>query len=225
MDPETQENVCNEFEKEMDLELESRLREAETSGGIRDRNRLENEASTSSAKAAEGGQDSFWDSDEDAYLDEWENNSSKKTNDKINDDLFYDPNMDDEDQKWVENMRKDYNKGRLQKSSKGKEKPVPNSDAVLNCPACFVTLTLDCQRHEIYETQYRAMFVMNCSVDFTQQMKYPEPKKKGKGKAKTTDSVDPKDIFNPVKCDKCSTQVAVYDREEVYHFFNVLASY
>lgn len=28
-----------------------------------------------------------------------------------------------------------------------------------------------------------------------------------------------------VKCDVCCTQVAVYDQDEVYHFFNVLASH
>ena len=29
------------------------------------------------------------------------------------------------------------------------------SDAVLNCPACFTVVCLDCQRHELYKTQYR----------------------------------------------------------------------
>ncbi len=31
--------------------------------------------------------------------------------------------------------------------------------------------------------------------------------------------------FNPVYCVVCSTQVAVRDKDEVYHFFNVLSSY
>ena len=75
--------------------------------------------------------------------------------------------MDDEDQKWVEDIRKGYSKGRFNQ----KEKPLPNSDAVLNCPACFIVLCLDCQRHETYDTQYRAMFVTNCTVDHSKQLK------------------------------------------------------
>lgn len=202
-------DASNEFEKEMDLELESRLKEAETSGGIRMPDRV----------GTSKDQD-FWDSDEENYLDEWENDSKKSTKKEVNDELFYDPNMDDEDQAWVENLRKNYSKGRQS------QKPLPNSDAVLNCPACFIVLCLDCQKHEKYDNQFRAMFVMNCTVDFSQQLKYPEPKKKGKKKKKTEEnSIDPKDLFHPVKCDRCSTQVAVYDKDEVYHFFNVLASH
>eukprot|EP01111_Echinosteliopsis_oligospora_P014105 TRINITY_DN5236_c0_g1_i3.p1 TRINITY_DN5236_c0_g1~~TRINITY_DN5236_c0_g1_i3.p1 ORF type:complete len:207 (-),score=74.35 TRINITY_DN5236_c0_g1_i3:104-724(-) len=32
------------------------------------------------------------------------------------------------------------------------------------------------------------------------------------------------EIYNPVKCTGCGTEVAVYDKDEVYHFFNVFAS-
>ena len=140
--------------------------------------------------------------------------------DKINDDLFYDPNMDDEDQKWADNFRRQY----VPKGFPGtKEKPLPNSDAVLNCPACFILLCLDCQRHSQYEHQYRAMFVMNCEVDYSQHLKYPKAKNKRKRgkKNKNEPMVDENDMFNPVKCNRCSTQVAVYDKDEVYHFFNV----
>jgi hypothetical protein len=42
---------------------------------------------------------------------------------------FYDPDLDDVDERWVSKQRK----GRT-------------SDAVLSCPACFTTLCLDCQR-------------------------------------------------------------------------------
>lgn len=42
---------------------------------------------------------------------------------------FYDPDLDDVDERWVDRQRK----GRT-------------SDAVLSCPACFTTLCLDCQR-------------------------------------------------------------------------------
>lgn len=38
-----------------------------------------------------------------------------------------------------------------------------------------------------------------------------------------TDAVD--EIFHPVMCTICNTKVAVYDKDEVYHFFNVVTSY
>lgn len=112
-------------------------------------------------------------------------------------------------------------------SRSSKVKPLPNSDAVLNCPACFNVLCLDCQRHDVYETQYRAMFVTNCSVDTTQRLKYPKAKAGSKKKAKKTleEVTDPPDEFHPVKCDHCSTEVAMYDKDEIYHFFNVMASH
>ena len=35
----------------------------------------------------------------------------------------------------------------------------------------------------------------------------------------------PEDVFQPVKCAVCDTNVAVMDQDEVFHFFNVLAGY
>lgn len=58
---------------------------------------------------------------------------------------FYDPEADERDERWVAKQRKGH-----------------KSDAVLSCPLCFTTLCLDCQQHERYENQFRAMFVMNC---------------------------------------------------------------
>jgi hypothetical protein len=106
---------------------------------------------------------------------------------------------------------------------------VSNSDAVLNCPACFTVLCLDCQRHDTYKHQYRAMFVINCIVDHGEKLTFPkanEKKNKSKKKQKTEigDDTD-EELYNPVKCSKCSTQVAVFDKDEIYHFFNVVASH
>ena len=44
---------------------------------------------------------------------------------------------------------------------------------------------------------------------------------------KTDNSVGDKgkDIYHPVMCKICNTKVAVYDSDEVYHFFNVVTSY
>ena len=33
------------------------------------------------------------------------------------------------------------------------------------------------------------------------------------------------DSFHPVKCSVCTTEVGVFDKNEIYHFFNVLASH
>ena len=76
------------------------------------------------------------------------------------DDLFYDPDADDDDQRWVDDLRASYagdNKKSAAKQENAKRgvKGLPNSDAVLNCPACFTVLCLDCQKHELYQSQFR----------------------------------------------------------------------
>ena len=84
-------------------------------------------------------------------------------------------------------------------------------------------LCLDCQRHDLYRTQYRAMFVMNCSVKADTKMKFPV-KQKG-GRKKKVMCTDLEEFYNPVTCDTCNTEVAMYDKDEIYHFFNVVASH
>ena len=79
------------------------------------------------------------------------------------------------------------------------------------------------------------MFVMNCRVDTASALKFPLSKKeqkklehlKKKQQGKTQEEPEGEDddeVFKSVKCVQCSTQVAVYDSEEIYHFYNVLAS-
>lgn len=115
--------------------------------------------------------------------------------------------------------------------------PLPSTDAVISCPACFSVLCMDCQRHEIYANQFRAMFVMNCKIDRSETLTVPLKKsfnkkskgKKGKGlpaeEAISNVATSASDKFFPVKCKVCNSQVAVYDCEEIYHFFNCLASH
>ncbi len=67
-----------------------------------------------------------------------------------NTDLFYDPEMDDKDEIWVHSQRNKFNF----RSSGAKMKPLPNSDAVLNCPACFTSLSRDCQRYVLFPTHF-----------------------------------------------------------------------
>ena len=123
-----------------------------------------------------------------------------------------------------------------------KDSSIPQSDAVLNCPACLTTLCLDCQRHELYTHQYRAMFVLNCSIIRAERLKYSVPQKMGRkwrkkhkmqmeradasspSTATNGSSGDQQEYFHPVRCSKCNTEVAVFDSDEVYHFFNVLTS-
>ena len=78
------------------------------------------------------------------------------------------------------------------------------------------------------------MFVMNCVIDSSETLQCPEQiqsKKKKKKKSAAVNenanptAVGPSDLFNPVKCTECQTVVGVVDKDEVYHFFNVLASY
>eukprot|EP00088_Acartia_fossae_P008206 TRINITY_DN1389_c0_g1_i6.p1 TRINITY_DN1389_c0_g1~~TRINITY_DN1389_c0_g1_i6.p1 ORF type:complete len:327 (-),score=83.72 TRINITY_DN1389_c0_g1_i6:507-1487(-) len=170
--------------------------------------------------------DIYFDSD-----DETDGKESKKEKQKFktNDELLYDPNMDDEDQQWMDDLRRTYQSPGSSSGMKNKKKdglkPLPNSDAVLNCPACFVVVCLDCQRHEIYKTQYRAMFVMNCSVVTDEVMKVPVKTKSKKNKNKNKVVTHPADEFHPVRCDQCKTEIAMYDKDEIYHFFNVVASH
>ena len=88
-------------------------------------------------------------------------------------------------------------------------------------------------RHESYKTQYRAMFVMNCSVNREEVLRYKNPvnrkKKRGAKKMRSNPEgpveTDAEEVYHPVMCTECSTEVAVYDKDEVFHFFNVLASH
>ncbi|KAH7663125.1 E2F-associated phosphoprotein [Dioscorea alata] len=126
---------------------------------------------------------------------------------------FYDPNLDEKDEVWVCKQRKGH-----------------GSDAVLSCPACFTTLCLDCQRHEKYLTQYRAMFVMNCKIKMDKILPQEKQKpRKSKSDTKTGSKLrgntETDEIYHPVCCSVCSIEVGVFDENEIYHFFNVLPSY
>ncbi|XP_057774054.1 uncharacterized protein LOC130993246 [Salvia miltiorrhiza] len=120
---------------------------------------------------------------------------------------FYDPKVDEINESWAQKQRR----GRC-------------SDAVLSCPACFTTLSLDCQRHEKYVTQYRAVFVVNCRI----KEEVPKPgsrrKREGRNSQAGTDPTGAAETFKRVCCSVCSTDVGVVDEDEVYHFLNVIPS-
>nr|XP_045583329.1 uncharacterized protein LOC123746098 isoform X1 [Procambarus clarkii] len=110
--------------------------------------------------------------------------SKKKEKRRIltDDELFYDPTMDDKDQEWVDKMRRSYQPKKKRSTSQldtsSQPQKLPRSDAVLNCPACLTTLCMDCQRHEVYHNQYRAMFVFNCNVNMMENLTFPRKDQK-----------------------------------------------
>ena len=88
------------------------------------------------------------------------------------------------------------------------------------------------------------MFVMNCKVVEDEVLRYEPPQKRNSGKKRkkgqkgklvhemdkdsnltTIAGAASTDCYHPVTCMECSSEVAVYDTDEVYHFFNVLASH
>jgi RNase P subunit RPR2 len=65
-------------------------------------------------------------------------------------------------------------------------------------------------RHEKYADQFRAMFVHNCHI-------VPGERYKMKGD-------NGNECYQKVTCETCGIQVAMLDEDEVYHFFNVVAT-
>lgn len=219
----------DDFEKEMNNELNKHIK------GLEHERSKSNVAETvqDSSKAQDQEKpteqqkfydDIYYDSEEEEMVLQGDERVKRRQPVQNNDDLLYDPDLDDEDQRWVDAERQAYQPA---VPSGSKSKRLANSDAVLNCPACMTLLCLDCQGHDIYEHQYRAMFVKNCHVDTTEVLKQPLQKKKRTKKQKTLDTTnnETEDNFHPVKCTECSTVVGVFDNDEVYHFFNVLASH
>ncbi|KAL1191243.1 hypothetical protein V5N11_001477 [Cardamine amara subsp. amara] len=124
---------------------------------------------------------------------------------------FYDSDLDDKDELWIVKKRD----GRT-------------SDAVLSCPACFTTVCLECQRHEQYVTQYRAVFVVNCKEDKDKVLQHnaipPNLGKRMRDSEKIETGSAGNERVNVVFCSACSTEIGVVDSQEIYHFFNVIPS-
>ena len=87
------------------------------------------------------------------------------------------------------------------------------------------------------------MFVMNCKVVEDEVLRYEPSQQRNSGKKRkktqkgklvqhmeegdslTSVSGAASERYHPVTCTECSSEVAVFDSDEVYHFFNVLASH
>ncbi|KAK3563480.1 hypothetical protein QTP86_030093 [Hemibagrus guttatus] len=257
---ESESSSGDEFEKEMEAELSSTIKSMECNWTAPSSQGETSQTSCTTQSTDRNQQPQQYDdiyfdtdSDEDSQAGVSQIQRRKQRNVLTNDELLYDPDEDDRDQAWVEAKRKEYRSRRRPASSahrRSQTQPLPSSDAILNCPACMTTLCLDCQRHEKYRTQYRAMFVMNCAVNKDEVLRYKARKQKKQRRKKSrqdqadtsaeskpeadaetglTDSrlsgMDEEEVYHPVNCTECSTEVAVYDKDEVYHFFNILASH
>lgn len=149
-----------------------------------------------------------------------------------NDELFYDPRLDDADQTFVDAMKAPSAQAggsSAAASATGaarapSARPAGQTDAILNCPCCMTLLCLDCQRHSFYRTQYRAMFVHNCRLDQPQPLRF-EAQSKRRRVARDRAAENPPELFRAVFCAVCATKVGVQDEQEVYHFGNVIASF
>ncbi|KAG7509690.1 hypothetical protein JOB18_002091 [Solea senegalensis] len=254
---ESESSSGDEFEKEMEAELSSTIRNMEGTWGP-------SVAAAHVAAAGGGGggggpglsnpqmyDNIYFDSDEEDEDTPGSSTGQRQRRRVVptNDELLYDPDEDDRDQAWVDARRRRYMSRKRPAATGGGSQPrrpraLPSSDAVLNCPACMTTLCLDCQRHEKYRTQYRAMFVMNCAVNKEEVLRYKTQeqdrkqrnRKRRRGQKTDTTANEPApdptpagmnsgEVYHPVQCTECSTEVAVYDKDEVYHFFNILASH
>ncbi|CAL1575364.1 unnamed protein product [Knipowitschia caucasica] len=258
---ESESSSADEFEKEMEEELSSTMKSMEGTwapGGAAPGATGATAPGGEAARASDAANPEMYDKiyfDSDSEEDDaaGSSNGRKRSQRTVltNDELLYDPDEDDRDQAWADNKRKQYQRRRPPGggAASARSRGGCSSDAVLNCPACMTTLCLDCQRHEKYRTQYRAMFVMNCNVKKDEVLRYktqPDPRKfrnrrkrKAPGtapvlnqdqglsqdQARRPQGLDLEEVYHPVQCSECSTEVAVYDKDEVYHFFNILASH
>jgi len=184
-------------------------------------------------------------------------------------DELYDDNLDDEDEAYVyRNMRGGLQETVMVRQEENAEssptqlsvqenataRPMKmlkprGSDAVLSCPCCFNIVCMDCQRHQRYLNQFRAMFVMGITVDWQSRLIYdedqrilvPKPQQSHPnnqipldtghelndiGEIVHEDRLQYKEgEYFPVLCGNCRTQVAALDMiEEVYHFHGCLES-
>ncbi|KAK3848645.1 MAG: E2F-associated phosphoprotein-domain-containing protein [Linnemannia gamsii] len=93
-------------------------------------------------------------------------------------DLLYDPDEDDRDENWL-----------VKKISANRPpgcRPEDIwTDAILSCPMCLTQLCFDCQQHDVYTHQFRAMFVEHCRVVETERLRFPNVPKKNNNNNKS----------------------------------------
>ncbi|XP_076032245.1 uncharacterized protein LOC143019932 isoform X3 [Oratosquilla oratoria] len=132
----------DEFECEMMKELSSTMEEATSFAKSNSGTKIEKEM----VKMDDKDESQCYD---DVYFDSDEEDGEDQANQRrlcSNDELLYDPKMDEQDQLWVDKRRRSYQVKKKNRLNPDEPQLLPQSDAVLNCPACLTTLCLDCQR-------------------------------------------------------------------------------
>ena len=140
-----QRRMLDEFEAEMKYSLEQRAANHQVQEGFQVPVHLTDNIVKTKPR------DEYFDTDSEEEIEEMDPIAKAQADL----DAFYDPAMDSKDEAWVEKQRKKYQP--TQKKS-SKPKPLPNSDAVLSCPACFTTLCHDCQRYIYYFYSFQNHF-------------------------------------------------------------------
>ena len=137
--------LAQEFEDDMEIELDNLLMEQQSSWMDHPTARSERPGPSSgpSGQGTSGLKREPAEKYDDAYFDssDEEDNFRSSRKVKTNDELLYDPDADDQDEAWM--------------AKQGGLKKADNSDAILNCPSCMTVLCVDCQRHEKYHTQVK----------------------------------------------------------------------
>ncbi|KAG0202246.1 WD repeat-containing protein 6 [Mortierella sp. GBA30] len=138
---------------------------------------------------------------------------SKKHPTISNADLLYDPDEDDRDENWL-----------LKKIAENRPpgcKPEDIwTDAILSCPMCLTQLCFDCQQHEFYPHQFRAMFIERCRIIEGERLSFPKETKKSRKSStqnsssdvgssqefKPSEDDDADAVYHPVVCEICNTK-------------------
>ncbi|OQR93394.1 hypothetical protein ACHHYP_02573 [Achlya hypogyna] len=138
--------------------------------------------------------------------------SDDESPEKREPDELYGDTLDDEDAAYVsENLR-----GATD----------AHCDAALSCPCCFVTVCYASQRHERYETQFRAEKAVNCRVQTDTIYVYERNKL-----SPTTAPSNDDEAYHAVVCSDCGTTVGVKPvqtrpgQPAYLHFFQVIPSH
>ncbi|KNC48303.1 E2F-associated phosphoprotein [Thecamonas trahens ATCC 50062] len=133
------------------------------------------------------------------------------------DELLVDPDADDDNETWAQETY-----------------AAPANSPRLACPSCFTLLCVDCQQHERFPSQFRAMFVLSAAeiVPHQRLAFAPSASSSRRMKAVTSQGTvvleggdpDQAAVYLPVRCGVCSADVGVFDSDEIFHFFNVVVS-
>ena len=130
-----QKRSLKDFQAEMEKELEFRVATHLEKEKIQDPTK----SSLGHVNMEDKSRDHYFDTDSEEDVETEDSTVQAQSNLE----LFYDPQMDLKDETYVQTQRDMYRK---KYKNQAKIKLLPNSDAVLNCPACFTTLCHDCQR-------------------------------------------------------------------------------